>query len=88
MSDIASSHDLIVTVEENVVAGGAGSAVNEFLAASGFAIACLNLGLPDRYIDHGNQSALLTECGLDGKGIESSIRASAFYQPAAIKQTY
>lgn len=88
VSEIASSHDLIVTVEENVVAGGAGSAVNEFLAASGFAIACLNLGLPDRYIDHGNQSALLTECGLDGKGIESSIRASAFYQPAAIKQTY
>ncbi|MFT5572055.1 MAG: 1-deoxy-D-xylulose-5-phosphate synthase [Cryomorphaceae bacterium] len=86
--EIASSHDLIVTVEENVIAGGAGSAVNEFLAASGFAIACLNLGLPDRYIDHGSQSALLTECGLDGKGIENSIRASAFYQPAAIKQTY
>jgi 1-deoxy-D-xylulose-5-phosphate synthase len=46
----------------------------------------LNLGLPDRYIDHGSQTALLAECGLDAAGIMESIIASPFYQPAANAQ--
>ena len=74
VSEIALKHDLIVTVEENVVAGGAGSAVNEYLASAEHIIPSLNLGLPDRYIDHGSQEQQLAECGLDAAGIEASIR--------------
>jgi len=76
VSEIALKHDLIVTLEENVVAGGAGSAVNEYLAAAQHIIPSLNLGLPDRYIDHGSQQQQLEECGLDGAGVEASIRNS------------
>ena len=79
--DLAQKHDLIVTVEENVVAGGAGSGVNELLSQLGMNTPTLNLGLPDRYIDHGDQSALLAACGLDAKGIEKSILESPFYKP-------
>jgi 1-deoxy-D-xylulose-5-phosphate synthase len=86
ISDLARDHNLLVTLEENVVAGGAGSAVNEYLSAAGIATPTLNLGLPDRYIDHGSQTALLAECGLDAAGIELSIIGSPFYQPAANAQ--
>jgi 1-deoxy-D-xylulose-5-phosphate synthase len=61
-------------VEENAVAGGAGSALAECLAARGLATACLHLGLPDRYIDHDSHEAQLAACGLDAAGIERSIR--------------
>ena len=84
---LAATHDLIVTLEENVVAGGAGSGVNEFLANSAIATPSLNLGLPDRYIDHGSQTALLAECGLDANGIEKSILASPFYKTHTLSQT-
>ena len=87
ISDLAKSHQLIVTVEENVVAGGAGSGVNEFLAEASFAVPTLNLGLPDRYIDHGNQAQLLSECGLDAIGIQKSIEASPFYEPSVLHKT-
>jgi 1-deoxy-D-xylulose-5-phosphate synthase len=87
ISDLADTHNLLVTLEENVIAGGAGSGVNEYLAAAGIATPTLNLGLPDRYIDHGSQTALLAECGLDAAGVERSIVASPFYQPAANAQT-
>jgi 1-deoxy-D-xylulose-5-phosphate synthase len=86
ISDLARDHNLLVTLEENVVAGGAGSGVNEYLSAAGIATPTLNLGLPDRYIDHGSQTALLAECGLDAAGIMESIIASPFYQPAANAQ--
>ena len=69
------SHDAFVTVEEHVVMGGAGSAVAEALAADGIARPVLQLGLPDRFIDHGEQAQLLRHEGLDAAGIESSIRA-------------
>ncbi|SFU93511.1 1-deoxy-D-xylulose-5-phosphate synthase [Halomonas korlensis] len=71
----AGEHDLLVTLEENVVAGGAGSAVNELLAAQGVKVALLNLGLPDTFVEHGKPAELLSECGLDAPGIEASIRA-------------
>ncbi|WP_404299317.1 1-deoxy-D-xylulose-5-phosphate synthase [Halomonas sp.] len=71
----AADHDLLVTLEENVVAGGAGSAVNELLLAEGVQVAVLNLGLPDVFVEHGKPAELLAECGLDAKGIEASIRA-------------
>ncbi|MGR4066326.1 1-deoxy-D-xylulose-5-phosphate synthase [Halomonas sp. LR3S48] len=71
----AGDHDLLVTLEENVVAGGAGSGVNELLAAEGEKVAILNLGLPDAFVEHGKPAELLAECGLDSAGIESAIRA-------------
>ncbi|XKE45605.1 1-deoxy-D-xylulose-5-phosphate synthase [Halomonas organivorans] len=71
----ADGHDLLVTLEENVVAGGAGSAVNELLLAEGRRVAVLNLGLPDAFVEHGKPAELLAECGLDAEGIEASIRA-------------
>ncbi|MFG6158553.1 1-deoxy-D-xylulose-5-phosphate synthase [Halomonas sp. 1390] len=71
----ADDHDLLVTLEENVVAGGAGSAVNELLMAEGARVEVLNLGLPDAFVEHGKPAELLAECGLDADGIEASIRA-------------
>jgi 1-deoxy-D-xylulose-5-phosphate synthase len=68
------SHDALVTVEEGCLAGGAGSAVLEALQAAGIKVPVLNLGLPDRYIEHGDPALLLSQCGLDAAGIEASIR--------------
>ena len=70
---LARTHEALVTVEENVVAGGAGSAVAEALAAAGFAVPILHLGLPDAFVDHGDPAVLLTHVGLDAKGIAASI---------------
>jgi len=72
---LAREHDALVTVEENVVAGGAGSAVSELLAAEGITVPILHLGLPDRFIDHGDPAYLLAQAGLDAKGIAASIAA-------------
>ncbi|MCH8499731.1 MAG: 1-deoxy-D-xylulose-5-phosphate synthase [Marinobacter sp.] len=71
---LAEQHELLVTLEENVVAGGAGSGVAEFLNQAGVLRSTLHLGLPDRFVDHGSHSELLQECGLDAGGIERSIR--------------
>jgi 1-deoxy-D-xylulose-5-phosphate synthase len=71
---LATTHDLLVTVEENVVAGGAGAAVLEALAVDGLAVPVLQLGLPDAFVEHGDPQALLAECGLDRDGILRSIR--------------
>jgi 1-deoxy-D-xylulose-5-phosphate synthase len=75
---IANTHDIIFTVEEHVIAGGAGSACAEALVALGDAIPMVpivHLGLPDRFIDHGDHQKLLAMEGLDAKGIEASIRS-------------
>ncbi len=72
---LAEGHDALVTVEENVVAGGAGSAVAEFLASEGLTIPILHLGLPDSFIDHGDPAFLLAHVGLDARGIAASIHA-------------
>jgi 1-deoxy-D-xylulose-5-phosphate synthase len=71
---LARSHALLVTVEDNVVMGGAGSAVAESIAAAGQAVPMLHLGLPDRFIDHGDQNQLLALAGLNKDGIVASIR--------------
>ena len=71
--DIARSHELLVTVEENVVQGGAGSAVNECLTAANLTATCYNLGLPDRFIEQGERAELLAECGLDVEGLRRAI---------------
>jgi 1-deoxy-D-xylulose-5-phosphate synthase len=70
---MARTHEALVTVEENVVAGGAGSAVAEVLAAEGFAMPILHLGLPDEFVDHGDPALQLKHCGLDAQGIAASI---------------
>jgi 1-deoxy-D-xylulose-5-phosphate synthase len=70
---LAKSHDCLVTVEENVVAGGAGSAVAEALAEKGLVVPVLHLGLPDEFVDQGDPALLLAYCGLDAKGIAASI---------------
>jgi 1-deoxy-D-xylulose-5-phosphate synthase len=72
--ELARSHALVVTVEDNVVMGGAGSAVAESLAAQGIAAPMLHLGLPDRFIDHGDQNQLLAAAGLNKDGILAAIR--------------
>ena len=72
---LARDHDGLVTVEENVVAGGAGSAVAEALAAAGVGVSILHLGLPDAFPDHGDPALLLAQVGLDAKGIAASIHA-------------
>lgn len=71
----ADEHELLVTLEENVVAGGAGSAVNELLHVEGVQVEVLNLGLPDAFVEHGTPAELLHDCGLDADGIERAIRA-------------
>ena len=73
--ELASSHALLVTVEENAVMGGAGSAVAEFLAAEAVVKPLLQLGLPDRYVEHAKPAEMLAECGLDAAGIEAAVRA-------------
>ena len=72
---LAQSHQGFVTIEESSVMGGAGSAVCESLNEAGLTLPILQLGLPDVFIDHGDQASLLAGVGLDEKGIEQSIRA-------------
>lgn len=71
--DACSAHDLIVTLEENVIAGGAGSGVAEFIHQQGLIVDVLNLGLPDTFVDHGKPEDLLAQCGLNAEGILKSV---------------
>lgn len=72
--ELAGSHELLVSIEENAVMGGAGSAVGEFLAREGLEVPLLQLGLPDYYVEHAKPSEMLAECGLDAAGIEKAVR--------------
>jgi len=74
LRELTASHDALVTVEEGAVAGGAGSAVLEWLAQQGLQRPVLTLGLPDRFIEHGDPAVLLARLGLDAAGIEGAIR--------------
>jgi 1-deoxy-D-xylulose-5-phosphate synthase len=71
---LANEHDYLVTVEEGCTMGGAGAAVAEALAAEGLVKPLLILGLPDRFIDHGDPALLLASVGLDAAGIAKSVR--------------
>ena len=70
---LALSHDLLVTLEENTIQGGAGSAIVESLLKQNVTTNVMQLGLPDRFIDHGDPTAMLIECGLDKAGIVASV---------------
>ena len=71
--ELAKTHDVFVTVEENVLAGGAGEAVNRFLQSQKILMPVLNLGLPDYFVEQGTREECLTECGLDASGILTSV---------------
>ncbi|MDP3521128.1 MAG: 1-deoxy-D-xylulose-5-phosphate synthase [Hydrogenophaga sp.] len=73
--ELARSHQAIVTVEDGAVMGGAGSAVLEALQAAGLNLPVLQLGIPDRFIEHGDPAKLYSQLGLDAQGMERSIRA-------------
>jgi 1-deoxy-D-xylulose-5-phosphate synthase len=70
---MANSHSMVVTLEENAIAGGAGSAVSEYLANQGYVMPILHLGLNDTFVDHANHAQQLIEQGLDAAGIEATI---------------
>jgi len=76
LRELAEAHELLVTVEEHQIMGGAGSAVCEALAAMGLEKRVLLLGLPDRFIDHGDPAKLLASVGLDAAGIEKAVRSA------------
>jgi 1-deoxy-D-xylulose-5-phosphate synthase len=73
IDQLVAKHQILVTLEENVVMGGAGSAVNEYLSARGYQVRVLNLGLPDSYLDHASHQEQLIEAGLDFDGILAAI---------------
>lgn len=75
VKQLATSHDLLVTVEENAIMGGAGSGVLELLQQLKLPMPVLNIGLPDEFIKHGECGEILAELQLDGPGIEAQIRA-------------
>ncbi|HEY1609996.1 MAG TPA: transketolase C-terminal domain-containing protein, partial [Paraburkholderia sp.] len=80
---LAQTHDALVTIEEGCVMGGAGSACVEALLEGGVIKPVLQLGLPDRFIDHGDPAKLLASCGLDAAGIAKSIRERFLDQGAS-----
>ncbi|QYZ65492.1 MAG: 1-deoxy-D-xylulose-5-phosphate synthase [Gammaproteobacteria bacterium (ex Lamellibrachia satsuma)] len=79
--DLASRHEILVTLEENLVQGGAGSAINEYLAKVGHQVRVMNLGLPDRFIHHASHQEQLSECGLDVAGILASVNQALQANP-------
>jgi 1-deoxy-D-xylulose-5-phosphate synthase len=74
IAELATSHDLLVTIEENAIMGGAGSAVGEHLAATNCRTPILNLGLSDTFIEHGKVPQMLADEGLDADGIIRAVR--------------
>jgi 1-deoxy-D-xylulose-5-phosphate synthase len=73
--ELAKTHDVFVTLEENVLSGGAGSAVNNYLQAQRILMPVLNIGLPDSFVEQGTREELLAICGLDTHGIAAQIEA-------------
>ncbi|MGH8190980.1 MAG: 1-deoxy-D-xylulose-5-phosphate synthase [Rhodanobacteraceae bacterium] len=82
--ELTRTHEAFITLEDNAIAGGAGSAVAECLAANGIEIPLLQLGLPDRFLEHATREELLAEAGLDAAGIRRSILAR-FPQSANVR---
>lgn len=85
VTELARSHDAIVTVEEGCLMGGAGSAVQEALQEARIEVPVLSLGLPDEFIEHGDPAKLLSLCGLDAAGIEQSILKRFGARPALLR---
>jgi 1-deoxy-D-xylulose-5-phosphate synthase len=81
LKELVQDHRLLVTLEENAIAGGAGAAVAEALAELGLYVPVLHLGLPDRFIEHGDPAKMLAGCGLDASGIEARVREAITLLP-------
>jgi 1-deoxy-D-xylulose-5-phosphate synthase len=75
LHELAKSHDCFITVEDHAIAGGAGSAVNEFMEKYQYTLPVKNIGIPDQFVEHGTQAEIYAQLGLDAEGIEKSIRA-------------
>jgi 1-deoxy-D-xylulose-5-phosphate synthase len=75
IDELVNSHDLIVTIEDNAIAGGAGSGINEYILSQGKAIKVLNIGIPDHFVKHGTQTEVHHELGLDSLGIINKINS-------------
>jgi len=89
LRQLGESHDALVSVEDNALAGGAGSACAEALEKLRCATPLLRLGLPDHFVDHGDQARLLAREGLDAEGIAASIRtrfADLLREPRLVKK--
>lgn len=82
---LARTHEVLVTVEDGCLPGGAGSAVGECLAAAGVSIPLLSLGLPDSFSEHGDPAKLMSLLGLDAAGIENSIRQRFGSRPTLLR---
>ncbi len=83
LQQLASNHDLLVTLEDNAIDGGAGSAVSQWLSEQPHPISVLHLGLPDSFLEHGSRDQLLAEAGLDTDGIIRAITEVLGEQPLA-----
>src|ERR1700719_3342524 len=79
--ELAARHRAIVTIEENAILGGAGSAIGELLASEGLQVPLLQLGIPDRFIEHGSREGCLAAAGLDAAGLSASIERWWAVQP-------
>ena len=73
IDELSTTHEHLITIEDNVITGGAGSSVNEYLVERGYEITITNFGIPDRIVSHGNQDELYAEIGLDRKSLEFKI---------------
>ena len=73
LDELSNTHQHIITIEDNVVTGGAGSSINEYLVEKGYEITVTNFGIPDQIISHGSQNELYAEIGLDKKSLEYRI---------------
>ncbi|MEO6279108.1 1-deoxy-D-xylulose-5-phosphate synthase [Roseateles sp.] len=85
VTELARTHDAIVTVEDGSIMGGAGSAVAEALNAAGLNVPVLQLGLPDEFVEHGDVAKLMSLCGLDAAGIEASIVKRFGAKPTVVR---
>jgi 1-deoxy-D-xylulose-5-phosphate synthase len=85
VTELANTHEAIVTIEEGSLMGGAGAAVLEALANAGLQTPVLTLGLPDQFIEHGDPAKLMSLCGLDAPGIEQAILKRFGAKPALVR---
>ena len=74
IDELNANHDCLVTIEDNAIAGGAGSGVNEYLLAQGKSVCILNIGVADHFVKHGTQEEVHQELGLDAQGIIAKVR--------------
>jgi 1-deoxy-D-xylulose-5-phosphate synthase len=83
LQHLATEHELLVTLEDNAVNGGAGSAVSEWLSEQPHSVQVIHLGLPDQFLEHASRDQLLAEAGLDSDGIIRAITAVLGETPLA-----